>query len=176
MVRPGLPRAIHWALSTKADRADLPAAEYGVFYPLMRECNQILFLCTGNYYRSRFAEIYFNHKAVNTNWVAFSRGLRLDPRNSGKISSIAVEELSKLDIPVENQPYPQKAEIEDLKRADMIICMNKNEHEKMMEKMFPLFKENVLYWDIYDIFEKNSSSEVPKIIHNVDRLIEQLSR
>lgn len=137
---------------------------------------QILFLCTGNYYRSRFAEIYFNYKAVNTNWVAYSRGLRLDPRNYGKISSIATEELSKLGIPVENQPYPQKAELEDLKKADMIICMNKNEHESMIKDKFSEFKENIIYWDIYDVFERDSSSEVPKIIRNVDQLIEEISK
>ena len=29
--------------------------------------NQILFLCTGNYYRSRFAEIYFNWESLHSN-------------------------------------------------------------------------------------------------------------
>lgn len=135
---------------------------------------QILFLCTGNYYRSRFAEIYFNHKAKNTRWVAHSRGLHLDPRNQGEISSITVSELSKLKIPIGNQPYPIKVEAEDFKRADMIVGLNENEHKKMIEKEFPQFKESVVYWDIYDVFERDSSSEVPKIIRNVDQLIEQL--
>jgi protein-tyrosine phosphatase len=136
---------------------------------------KVLFLCTGNYYRSRFAEIYFNYKAINTNWGAFSRGLNLNQGNYGEISPVAVRELAKLGIPVEKQPYPQKAEIKDLENADLIICMNKNEHKKMMEKEFPQFTENVLYWDIADIFEEESSSAVPKIIHNIDRLVEQLN-
>ena len=37
----------------------------------------VLFLCTCNYYRSRFAEIVFNHKArkAGLDWQATSRGL-----------------------------------------------------------------------------------------------------
>jgi hypothetical protein len=38
--------------------------------------NAILFLCTGNYYRSRYAEELFNHlaKVKGHSWRAFSRG------------------------------------------------------------------------------------------------------
>jgi protein-tyrosine-phosphatase len=39
----------------------------------------VLFLCTGNYYRSRFAEVLFNSVAgkLGLSWVASSRGLAL---------------------------------------------------------------------------------------------------
>ncbi len=45
----------------------------------------VLFLCTGNYYRSRYAEILFNAKAeiMELEWKAVSRGLAPDPRNPG---------------------------------------------------------------------------------------------
>lgn len=48
----------------------------------------VLFLCTGNYYRSRFAEIYFNWHAPQQGllWKAVSRGLGLDPCNLGPLS------------------------------------------------------------------------------------------
>ncbi|MBN2191381.1 MAG: hypothetical protein JW751_01075 [Polyangiaceae bacterium] len=38
---------------------------------------QVLFLCTGNYYRSRFAEAVFSHGASQraVGWRALSRGL-----------------------------------------------------------------------------------------------------
>ena len=40
----------------------------------------VLFLCTGNYYRSRFAEELFNHQAerADLDWIAQSRGLALE--------------------------------------------------------------------------------------------------
>ena len=50
----------------------------------------ILFLCTGNYFRSRFAEQLFNHiaQAEALPWVAESRALRpvALSRNPGSIS------------------------------------------------------------------------------------------
>ena len=40
----------------------------------------ILFICTGNYYRSRFAEAFFNHHAEVRGlcWRAISRGLAIE--------------------------------------------------------------------------------------------------
>ena len=48
----------------------------------------VLFLCTGNFYRSRCAEILFNRAATAQRlpWRADSRGLQLHPENSGPIS------------------------------------------------------------------------------------------
>jgi len=62
----------------------------------------ILFLCTGNYYRSRFAEELFNHHAqrIGLNWVAQSRGLALErgAHNVGPISPFALHALKELAI------------------------------------------------------------------------------
>ncbi len=51
----------------------LPARHSNMF-----ESNWALFVCTGNFYRSRFAEAVFNHEAghAGLGWRAFSRGLR----------------------------------------------------------------------------------------------------
>ena len=42
-----------------------------------RQEKNVLFLCTGNYYRSRFAEILFNSVAgrMGLPWKASSRGM-----------------------------------------------------------------------------------------------------
>lgn len=53
----------------------------------------VLFLCTGNYYRSRFAEEFFNHWAEQyvLNWLARSRALAIERGkvNVGPISRLA---------------------------------------------------------------------------------------
>ena len=53
-----------------------------------KKSRRILFLCTGNYYRSRFAEIFFNWQAQQRglSWQAESRGLAIDGYNYGPIS------------------------------------------------------------------------------------------
>ena len=57
---------------------------------MARARETVLFLCTGNYYRSRFAEMLFNHLAVESqlNWKADSRGIAtiLGADNSDVIS------------------------------------------------------------------------------------------
>jgi protein-tyrosine phosphatase len=57
----------------------------------------VLFLCTGNYYRSRFAEILFNSVAgrMGLTWKSSSRGLALEwgVNNVGPMAVAAVKAL-----------------------------------------------------------------------------------
>ena len=54
----------------------------------------LLFLCTGNYYRSRLAEELFNHRAQHAglSWIAQSRALAIESgiSNVGSLAPLAV--------------------------------------------------------------------------------------
>src|SRR4051812_42350534 len=66
-----------------------------------------LFLCTGNYYRSRFAEELFNrHTTVSgLGWRALSRALAIDRGigNVGPVSGHTVDGLAARGIQAEGQ-------------------------------------------------------------------------
>ncbi len=66
----------------------------------MAKCGErtVLFLCTGNYYRSRFAEILFNSVAgkMGLTWRASSRGLALE-RGVNTVGPMAVSAVKALE-------------------------------------------------------------------------------
>lgn len=117
--------------------------------------NKVLFICTGNYYRSRFAEYFFNHWAGlrKMDWVAESRGLRSDnPNNAGPISPFALAGLKQRGIAVpEALEGPKPLELDDLESATDIIALKEEEHRPLMEALFPDWVEEVDYWQINDI-------------------------
>src|SRR3954462_8242741 len=94
----------------------------------------VLFLCTGNYYRSRFAEILFNSVAakMGLSWQALSRGLALERgvNNVGPMAASALAALQALGIPsgdaITRLPAPVTAD--ELARADRIIALKHAEH------------------------------------------------
>jgi len=61
----------------------------------------VLFICTGNYYRSRFAEAVFNHRAqaLGLPYRAFSRGLAIDLAQ-GDLSALTQRALEERGIPL----------------------------------------------------------------------------
>lgn len=114
---------------------------------------QVLFVCTGNYYRSRFAEALFNQKARQSHvpWKAISRGLALVPTQRG-ISTIALRELKQRGVPDDLcGGVPKPLTQEDLDQSDYIVLMDESEHRVMFEKQFPKFEEGRLhFWHILD--------------------------
>ena len=138
--------------------------------------NIVLFLCTGNYYRSRYAEIVFNHLAAQKqlNWFADSRGLEASAgRNVGPISTFALERLTRQGILI-NKPirFPMQLEEKDLQEAGLIIAVNRVEHQPMMEQYFPTWAEKITYWDVADLDVTDADSALSAIERSVHLLIE----
>lgn len=117
--------------------------------------NQVLFLCSGNYYRSRFAEYLFNWLAENNGleWRGESRGLTVGcAGNIGPISRYAIERLHALGISIESDPrMPLQVAESDLAAADRIIALKEAEHRPLVAKLFPSWEKRVEYWHIDDL-------------------------
>jgi len=116
----------------------------------------VLFLCTGNYYRSRFAEILFNSVAgkMGLPWRASSRGLALERgvNNIGPIAPEALQALTQrgLRAPEECTRLPVQVTTEDLNTADLIIALKETEHRPLLRERFPAWAERVEHWHIND--------------------------
>lgn len=144
---------------------------------------RLLFLCTGNYYRSRFAEEYFNQLAAehNLTWRAESRGLaeHLDQiaGNLGPVSVHALRYLSLYRIePLGLRRYPQSVAAADFDRFDRIVALNRREHEPMLRARFPAIAPEVEYFDVEDVEVERPAVAMPRLVHHIDRLMARLGR
>ena len=114
----------------------------------------VLFLCTGNYYRSRYAEIFFNAKAeeMGLEWNAVSRGLAPDPRNPGPMFRATMKALQKQGISVENHlRLPMKVTEADFESNDHVVAVKEAEHRPMILRNFPQWLDQVEFWHVDDL-------------------------
>ncbi len=117
--------------------------------------SQVLFLCSGNYYRSRFAEHLFNWLAESNDlaWRATSRGLTVGcAGNIGPISRYTVERLHALGISIDGNPrQPVQLAESDLSGVDLVIALKETEHRPVLAQRFPAWADRVEYWHIDDL-------------------------
>ena len=140
---------------------------------------QVLFICTGNYYRSRFAEALFNQKAcaAHSDWHAVSRGLRIVPSQHG-ISALTKRELNKRGVPPEFFGVgPRALAKEDLEKNDYIVLMDEAEHRPMLEKQFPV-RDNarIHYWHIGETYVMPPANACQAMSAQIEELLRTLPR
>jgi protein-tyrosine phosphatase len=116
----------------------------------------VLFLCTGNYYRSRFAEVLFNSVAgkMGLPWRASSRGLALERgvHNVGPMAVVAVKALEARGLRgiADLARLPAQVTVDDLERADWIVALKEAEHLPLLHERFPAWAEKVEFWQVDD--------------------------
>ena len=122
----------------------------------MSQAKTVLFLCTGNYYRSRFAEILFNSVAdkMRLNWRAGSRGLAVDRsvNNVGPIAAEAVREVKARGISAATEigRLPLQVTPSDFSAADWVIALKETEHRPLLNERFPDWTAKVEFWHVDD--------------------------
>jgi len=140
---------------------------------------QVLFLCTGNYYRSRFAEELFNHLAAarELDWRADSCALAIERGmfNIGPISSDSLAALRRLGIDL---PEPIRAPrgicLDDLSRSERIIALKEAEHRPLLAARFPQWAQRTEYWHVDDLDCASADEALGQIETLVRGLIDRL--
>jgi predicted translation initiation factor SUI1 len=116
----------------------------------------VLFLGTGNIYRSRFAEILFNSVAekMGLAWQASSCGLGLEPgaKSVRSMTASAIKALEAMGIRAEDAVARSPVQVtnDDLESADRVVALNQDEHLPHLKERFPAWSENVEFWHIGD--------------------------
>jgi protein-tyrosine phosphatase len=143
----------------------------------------VLFLCTGNYYRSRFAEELFNFRAsiADLKWTARSRALAIErgTENIGPISPYVVQALDDRGIQaVGLKRCPQQCSVQDLKFADLIIAMKKAEHHPLLLERFAGWEGRVTYWHIHDLDASvpTDTEAFDSLEYQIEALIRELTK
>ena len=143
--------------------------------------HKLLFLCTANYYRSRFAEIFFNRLSSQhkLDWVAESRGIAMEVAadNIGPISEHAINGLQSRGISVgEDLRFPIQLQEQDLKQADLIIALDEQEHRPYMRQRFPDWVNKIEYWHVHDLHVSIADDALPVAEREIRAMVERLLR
>jgi protein-tyrosine phosphatase len=137
----------------------------------------VVFICTGNFYRSRFSEYLFNALAKKSGlqWRAMSRGLRAKTAaNEGPLSELAAYRLTAVGVPFDWKRFPVQLSEADLENADLIVALKKSEHYAMMVEQFPAWADRITYWQIDDIDCATADEALPICESCVTSLVETL--
>jgi len=139
---------------------------------------RVLFLCSGNYYRSRFAEALFNHhaRAAGWPWRAFSRGLStylVDDDISPHTRKVLLHRGISLR---HTAPAPRALTRADLAVAAHIVALKDSEHRRIIESRFPQYADQIEYWQIHDLDASLPAATMTAIEKQVRQLARRLLR
>ena len=143
----------------------------------------VLFLCTGNYFRSRFAEYWFNRcinlSSLQGKCISASAGLNVFAGNSnvGPMAAEAIAALCDrgLDLDFAALPLPRQATEEIFRSADLIVAVDAHAHQPMVRDKFPEWELKIQFWEIKDLGEGGLAHDPISLLETaVEDLVEQL--
>jgi protein-tyrosine-phosphatase len=141
----------------------------------------VLFLCTGNYYRSRYAEELFNELArgAGLDWSADSRGLAVEELghwNQGPISTHTRAALASRGTPLAEPVRAPLACCEaDLSGAHLVVALKEAEHRPWLDRKHPGWSDRVRFWHVHDLDQAGPDQALAEIAELVTSLVEELS-
>ena len=144
------------------------------------EPKRVLFLCSGNYYRSRFAEALFNHlaEAKGLPYRADSAGLwpECHTHNPGSISPHTRLALKERGIVLpEVLRSPRDVSARDIAESALTIAVKEAEHRVLVQQLFPDLLDRVEFWHVDDVGDAPPSVALPMLERQVLELVERLS-
>jgi protein-tyrosine phosphatase len=137
----------------------------------------VLLVCTGNYYRSRYAELLFNALApADLGWRAESRGFAPGSWNPGPIAPVVLERLSASGIvPPARLRDPMRLTLADLKAADLLIALDEQEHRPYVDGLGQPWASRFRLWVVPDLHEWPVERALSTIDQEVRALLAELS-
>lgn len=147
----------------------------------MSGASRVLFLCSGNYYRSRFAEYLFNHLVIKTELAYRADSAGLWPNccalNIGPISAHTLAALIArgVSLPAAHR-LPRDVTEADIRDAAVTIALKEAEHRPMVAARFPSLSSRIEFWRVHDVEDAPPSEAIPLIEKHVRALIARLGQ
>jgi protein-tyrosine phosphatase len=141
-----------------------------------RSHRTVLFVCTGNYYRSRYAELLFNATAPQAiGWRADSRGFAPGPWNVGSVAPLVLARLAAggLAAPADLRP-PIRLARADLEAADLLIALDEAEHRPYVVGLGQPWIDRFRLWVVPDLHEWPAERALAAIDEGVRALLDEL--
>lgn len=138
--------------------------------------DKVLFICTGNYFRSRFSECYFSELAEREGlpWRGISRGFFpwMAPEGMSPDAKAALKELGVRDHNISQ--FKTKLSEKDLVDCRIAIALKETEHRPYMERYFPEWADKIQYWEAHDIDVQPARMSLIGMTQQVELLVRHL--